>query len=458
MIVKLWNFILHLNLFATETHDAKRVHRQRITTRVFIVVLLLCLYVLTFYEWAAIETKTMTVPRPTQTQYDQLYADHRATLRCPCSQPFVPYSTFIEIIPRLHQVCSSGFISPTWYKQLAVTNRTSGISSSISWPNFGASYFQLLASFCSLVQTTINDTYGVFSVNVYTNDQVVPRAVLLAQGKEFSDLYITSTEAETNRSFSLIRNTIQLNQFLTERNNNFQLAVYSDGKIQMNEGSSGYLNPSYPGAAVGGCLCISFGSLCGLYPYFTTDGSHLIYRTSLVIKCFPSESVLSSTLECWYDPDCMALVRNSYSWAGIQDVMNISLLDNTIHSRFPINTTIEVMMQGLFLENWTVSFSYDQYYNTCAPISCTYTIKQQLDLFLVVVKIVAIYGGLNNGLSLLIPLLVIVFLLLLGYFRARRSATVRPCSLIELYNHPGKSYQLVSTTPSVGVLNHLDQF
>jgi hypothetical protein len=169
----------------------------------------------------------------------------------------------------------------------------------------------------------------------------------------------------------------------------------------------GYPNPSDPGSVIGGCLCISDGNLCGFYPYFTTTYSNHVYLTSLIIKCFPIESVLLSTLECWYDPDCMALLRDYYAWAGVPTLMNISLLVSTIHSRFSINTTIEVLMQALFLENWTLSFSYDQYYITCAPISCTFTIEQQFDLFLFIVTAVAVYGGLNKGLRMLIPLLVI---------------------------------------------------
>ena len=147
----------------------------------------------------------------------------------------------------------------------------------------------------------------------------------------------------------------------------------------------------------------------------------------------------------------MALVRRSYTWIGVPNVINVSLLNNTIQSRFLINTTIERMMQGLFLENWTVSFSYDQYYNTCAPFSCTYTIERQFDLFLVVVTAVAICGGLNKGLRLLIPLLVRLLLLLLRYVRVRRSTTVQPSGSIETDEHPGKNYHLFSTTLSVWV-------
>jgi hypothetical protein len=134
----------------------------------------------------------------------------------------------------------------------------------------------------------------------------------------------------------------------------------------------------------------------------------------------------------------MTLLRDSYTWAGLPAVMNISLLGTTIHRRFSINTTIEVLMQALFLENWTVSFSYEQYYSTCAPISCTFTIEQQFNLFLFIVTAVAVYGGLNKGLRMLIPLLVSLLLLLLRYLRARRSTAVEPRASIEIDQHPGK--------------------
>jgi hypothetical protein len=437
-IGKIVSFMIRLNLFATTTHDVQKVHRQRINTRVFIATLLVSLTVLSFYQWIAIQTETIIVVSPTHAQYDQLYIEHRATLRCLCSQPFVPYSAFIKITPRLHQVCSSEIISPAWYTQLALANGTGDLSYVTFWPMFGSSYFQQLASFCSLVNTTINDAYRVFSINVYTNNQVVPRSVLLPQAQEFSDLYIKSTEVETNRSFSFIRDTTFLNQFITGKETNFYVIAYADGSITLYEGSSGYLNPSRPSAGVGGCLCMSTGNNCGFYAYFTNNGNDRIFYTSLVIKCFPSESVLSSTLECWYNPTCTALARRSYALVGVPNVFNSTPLDNTIPSRFPINRTIERVMYDLLLENWTVSFSYEQYYNTCAPISCTYTIEQQFDLFLFIVTAVATYGGLSKGLRLLIPLLVSLFLLLLRYLRARRSTAVQPCSLIEAREHPGK--------------------
>ena len=439
LVVKIWNFITNLNLFATTTHDVKQVHRQRITTRVFIPCLVISLTVLTFYQWTTIQIKTITVQNPTQEKYDQLYENHHATLRCLCSQPFVPYSTFIRITPRLHQVCSSSIISSTWYTPLALVNGTGQFSTSRFWPNFGSSYFQLLESFCSLVQTTINDTYRVFSVNVYTSELVVSRSVISAQAREFSNLYIKSTETETNRSFSFIRDTTYLNQFLTEKMNNFRMFVYLNGDVEMAEASLGRLIPSNPEIWGWPCPCISVGSECGMYPFFATAEYNEVYVLSLIIRCFPVDSVLSSTLECWYDPDCMTLVRDSYSWVGVRGVMNISLLDKAIGSRFPITTTIEVLMQALFLENWTVSFSYEQYYNTCAPTSCSYTTEQQFDLFLVIVTAVAVYGGLSDGLHLIIPLLVFLFLLLLQYLRASSPTAVQSFSSMETHEHPGKN-------------------
>lgn len=121
---------------------------------------------------------------------------------------------------------------------------------------------------------------------------------------------------------------------------------------------------------------------------------------------------------------------------GISDVDHVSLLDSTIPSRFPINASIERLVQGFLLENWTVSFSYDRYYNSCSPISCTYTIEQQFNLFVVVVATVSVYGGLSKGLRLLIPLLVSLFLLFRRDPLARRSKSVKPFTSIE---HSGKN-------------------
>ena len=429
--------MIHLNLFATATHDIEKLHRQRIITRAFLTCLLLALAILSFYQLIALQTKTITVPRPSQVEYERLYENYRATLRCACSQPFLSYSTFIQITPHLHQLCSSEIISPDWYRHLALFNVT-GDFSNIFWPTFGSSYFQLLASFCSLVQTTIDDTYRVFSSNIYTSDLVMPHDLILAHAQEFSDLYIKSTEVETNRSFSFIRGTTYLNQFLTGTKTNFNIIIAATGEVRMTEGNLGELNPSNPGAYSGPCSCFTEGSRCGFYPFLATTVDELIFITSLIIKCFPIDSVLSSTLECWYNSECMTLVRDSYILIGVPDVINIGLLDTNIQSRFSINTTIEVMMQELFLENWTVTFSYDQYYKNCAPVSCTHTVEQRFDLFFVIVTVLAVYGGLSQGLRLVIPLLVRLLLVLVLGLRARNVGTVQPSSSMRIHQHFGK--------------------
>jgi hypothetical protein len=61
-IGKIVSFMVRLNLFSTTTHDIEKVHRQRITTRVFVASLLVSLVVLSFYQWIAIQAETVTVP------------------------------------------------------------------------------------------------------------------------------------------------------------------------------------------------------------------------------------------------------------------------------------------------------------------------------------------------------------------------------------------------------------
>ncbi|CAF1673273.1 unnamed protein product, partial [Adineta ricciae] len=121
---------------------------------------------------------------------------------------------------------------------------------------------------------------------------------------------------------------------------------------------------------------------------------------------------LLSSLECIYDPSCLALLIAWRSF-NISDTiikpleratLNISTLNPYIKSRFLPNTTVDIITAQLFIEEWITMSSYEKYYNQCAPSECTYTYTRRFDILHMTASLIGIWTGLTLCLRLIVPL------------------------------------------------------
>lgn len=71
------------------------------------------------------------------------------------------YSTFINIEPQYHQVCSNDIASIQWINYHQIDRDATHIFTDYRFVAFR--YFQLLAMFCNETQKTVDDALQVFS-------------------------------------------------------------------------------------------------------------------------------------------------------------------------------------------------------------------------------------------------------------------------------------------------------
>lgn len=151
-------------------------------------------------------------------------------------------------------------------------------------------------------------------------------------------------------------------------------------------------------------------------PTTQTFGIYDLNITNVRIKgmqtgCYPLEGLLASTLECYYDLSCFQLLASN-STVFVP-------LNTTQTTRFPLNTTVEELINELMLEDWSPIINSKSYYTKCAPSVCTYSLAHRNTLLSIITTIISVIGGLNNVLRLIIPLLVAWTLKLkLKFFRA----------------------------------------
>jgi hypothetical protein len=283
----------------------------------------------------------------------------------------------------------------------------------------GANYFQVLATFCALARNTVADAYRIFSANTFINNRILSEALFSKQVKILTDAFTESTRVEFIRIFSLARTTSQINQLASRTFSNFEIFLYKNNQVLSAEKFLSYPRPNIEDVEM--CSCVSEGFKCSVTTYvlYPSSTSNITYLTNLMVKCLPTESALSSTLECWYQRTCFDVVLMAYADQGVPDILNTLPLNGSVPSRFSLTTTVETMMNELLLENWTVTVSYDQFYTKCAPTSCVYTIEQRFDWFFVIVTILGVYGGLSHSLRLILPIIVRLALIFLRYIRMR---------------------------------------
>ncbi|CAF3549071.1 unnamed protein product [Rotaria sp. Silwood1] len=149
--------------------------------------------------------------------------------------------------------------------------------------------------------------------------------------------------------------------------------------------------------------------------YFQTDNIRSkpkITVPGLVLGCYAIDSLLLSTLECFYEQECVKLLIANYDFdiVGLVRPLNsraiqIQPLRNE-NSRFYSNTTINEIFSQLFVEDWINSSNFTSYYTRCAPSKCTYTIRKRFNISYMLAIMLGFYGGLSTILEIILPPLV----------------------------------------------------
>ncbi|CAF4486388.1 unnamed protein product, partial [Didymodactylos carnosus] len=99
---------------STTIDQHHKLENELISTRLYILLLIISFVILVFYSSLIRITQTVIVNEPSITKYTQIYERYSQTLSCPCDRISVSYKDIIQIQPFYHQICSSDFIKDQW--------------------------------------------------------------------------------------------------------------------------------------------------------------------------------------------------------------------------------------------------------------------------------------------------------------------------------------------------------
>jgi hypothetical protein len=270
-----------------------------------------------------------------------------------------------------------------------------------------SAHAQFLRSFCVNTQEGVTFVLiGILSSSLVSaevlplslvQEQVdIQKTTLQSAGKwqilvliAFMQLTITSSNLMTG---------LGTNSFLYMQSNDSSTASVGINSYQLNSNSS----PCY-------CLTMDNCQVLGaIYPTqqsptfgqynIQTLGAGSIPIKGIEVGCFALEGVLASTLECYYDSSCIELL--------VSNPERFPPLQSTSSDSFPQDTTIQVLLNALMVEQWLVNMSYTNYYAECAPKTCSYLFNQRNNFLIIFTTIIALIGGLKTILRLFIPLII----------------------------------------------------
>ena len=319
--------------------------------------------------------------------YHDLYNAYDTTLVCTCSQISIPYKKFVYIQPSFHQICSSVFITQQWITYLFKNvNISENIFSTLDFRMTSVAQFQALLSFCKLATQAVNDELRQFLEISIVSAHVIPFEEFILQIQSAIDLFRMTVPRTFLRTMKLIRGNTQGNALISAYTTNWRFTLVND---------ISYTTIYTESLRYDGCVCATspFCVQHSILNNWTVPGFQ--------VGCLPVESLLQSTLECLYDAACLDTITLSIS----NSTVIFNALDLSLPTRFASNTTLNEIVESLFIESWATNISFDKYYTECQLSACTYTIDYRQSIAIIITTIVGLYGGLTVVLHLLTPII-----------------------------------------------------
>ena len=126
---RVWNYNLFIpdEAYYDEEAEDPRValQQQKYTTRLYIVLLFVCLYILFYATLMKPQARTITISNIDLNKFEKLSSEHGEFLSCPCSTISTSYQSFVLNLIEFDDICSSYFVSQEWIESLYVSDRSS---------------------------------------------------------------------------------------------------------------------------------------------------------------------------------------------------------------------------------------------------------------------------------------------------------------------------------------------
>lgn len=290
-------------------------------------------------------------------------------------------------------MCSSPFASDEGRVRLTAKLAANlGIYAQNDYRRFLPAHLQFLQGLCKLSREAVDIAIQQLLTSSFVTTELLSK-------EDFNERVNATIEQSRNnahrifvRLLTLVRKVNHGNAVVSTYGTNYEYFLPRN----MIEPIYAHTRPLFYGD---GCSCETNGN-CTVGATF--NGRNITDRISiegLKMGCTPSESFLVSTLVCFYNQSCIDLIQQ-YSNVNAKPLKPLSLLEA---SRFSLNTTVEELVNYLFVERWATMTTYSHYFDRCLPSTCTFSYTPKYNFPSLITTLLALQGGLSIVLEWICP-------------------------------------------------------
>ena len=401
---------INLNLYKSILTDARSIRRERINTRIYLCLLGISIITLVLYTSLENHSTLETIHGPSNvTEYQRLQRFYENSLQCPCTHVSIEYNAIVSAlsVQSIHPICSSTFPVTSWINYLRTDLGIPDYIPEKDFRRWGAAFFQSISSFCSLASVTVNQSVLNFFSSTFIIDRVISQDQFEKQINITLDHLQKQIPDALTQVLQLIRLTNQGNELISVFSSSWQFVINHN-------------NQSAPPIANGQpvtynndtCSCAISYRCSTQARLFDVEGTAFHSIAGLRFGCTVLESLLQSSLKCFYSTDCLEQLLNAIprgeselNWA-YQASIDTYLPMNDSQSTFSTDDTFEIIINRMFINRWESNISYSSFFDSCAPRQCSFTRHYRFDVLNVITTFLSVFGGLSISLRFLVPRLV----------------------------------------------------
>ena len=289
-------------------------------------------------------------------------------------------------------MCSSEFISDAWR-----SNLTAGLVADLSiytqrdYRRFLSAHLQFLRGLCRLSMQSVNSSTQQFLSSLFVTAQLLSAEDFYIRFSSLINQSKSNAPITFNRLLSLTRIVNHGNAIISSYGTNFEYIPY-------------FYAQANTFTAATRAVIYDDDCSCGLLPNCTTQANFIEENVSkrasvkgMRMGCTPSESFRLSTLECFYDQSCLDLIHKYTNYST-----PILPLARTM-KRFRLNTTVNELIDDVFVEEWKTSTNYPSYFHRCSPSLCSYIYVEKFNLLYTITLVLGLHGGVSIVLRWICP-------------------------------------------------------
>ena len=272
--------------------------------------------------------------------------------------------------------------------------------------------FKIIALLCRIVNQSVSDGLVEFGMQKMISTHVISRDNFQSQVHSLVQKLKSTIMTDVLRMDQFLELNIAYNDLISSLRSNYYVKTVSGQRYATYVGY--YLRKNSTNMSdyqeYSSCYDQYISTFySGFYPNKTLNDSYFyspspppIYSVpGILVGCLPRFSIMQSTLECFFDPNCLITIQSLGIGSSVHHPLNTS-----ISSQFPFNTTIGSMFNELLIEEWHNSSHFTSYFQTCAPISCLYSYTERFSIIYIITSVLGLLGGLTMAFRILASLVV----------------------------------------------------